>query len=149
MHCLRLVEAGLSTLAQDYVRVLADYVVASVAGGHVVEQETVPGWVGYTAYLAEKLKYLVSYLVLQCGGKMPQVNPFCCNYTYITCLQDPVYTTSVGEISEIADPDWLVSFREAVTTLQYGAHQWDSQAEYSQYGEGGEQVDSQAEDLQR
>ena len=55
-----MIEAGLSTLAQDYVRVLADYVVSSVSGGHVVEQETVPGWVGYTGYLAEKLKYLVS-----------------------------------------------------------------------------------------
>ena len=73
MHCLRLVEAGLSTLAQDYVRVLADYVLAIVAGGHVVEQETVPGWVGYTAYLAEKLKSLVSELVMQCGKTMSQV----------------------------------------------------------------------------
>ena len=60
LHCVRLVEAGLATLAQDYVRVLGDYVVASVAGGHIIDQETVPGWVGYTAYLAEKLKYLVS-----------------------------------------------------------------------------------------
>ena len=50
----------MATVAQDYVRVLGDYVVSSVAGGHVIDQETVPGWVGYTAYLAEKLKYLVS-----------------------------------------------------------------------------------------
>jgi len=107
LHCVRLVEAGLATLAQDYVRVLGDYVVASVAGGHIIDQETVPGWVGYTAYLAEKLKYL-----------------------------DPVYTTSVGEISEIADPEWLVKFREAVTTLQYGNTQWGQgyvQEEYKQY----------------
>merc|ERR1712106_827455 len=121
LHCLRLIEAGLSTLAQDYVRVLADYVVSSVSGGHVVEQETVPGWVGYTGYLAEKLKYL-----------------------------DPVYTTSVGELSEIVDPEWQVSFREAVTTLQYGATQWGQeyeQAEYSQH-EGAEVVDTQTEEQQ-
>ena len=60
LHCVRLVEAGLATLALDYVRVLADYVVDSVAGGHTMDQETVPCWVEYTAYLAEKLKYLVS-----------------------------------------------------------------------------------------
>ena len=35
-----------------------------------------------------------------------------------------MYTTSVGGISEIADPEWLVSFREAVTTLQYGTTEW-------------------------
>merc|ERR1712013_267902 len=49
---------------------------------------------------------------------------------------DPVYTTSVGEISEIADPDWLVKFREVVTTLQYGTTQWGQgyvQEEYQQY----------------
>ena len=57
---MRLKEAGLATLAQDYVRVLAEYVVGSVTGGTMVEQDTVPGWVQYTAYLAEKLKYLVS-----------------------------------------------------------------------------------------
>jgi len=33
---------------------------------------------------------------------------------------DPVYATSVGEIAGIPDPDWLNSFREAVTTLQMG-----------------------------
>merc|ERR1719158_1279922 len=107
LHCVRLVEAGLATLAQDYVRVLGDYVASSVAGGHIIDHETVPGWVQYTAYLAEKLKYL-----------------------------DPVYTTSVGEISEIADPDWLVKFREAVTTLQYGTTQWGQgyvQEDYQQY----------------
>ena len=57
LHCVsvRLVEAGLATKAQDYVRVLG-----SVNGGHTLDQETVPGWVAYTACLAEKLKYLVS-----------------------------------------------------------------------------------------
>ena len=54
---MRLVEAGLSTLAQDYVRVLAEYVMGSVTGATLVEQDTVPEWVQYTAYLA---KYLVS-----------------------------------------------------------------------------------------
>ena len=44
-----LCEAGLATMAQDYVRVLGCYVVDSVAGGHTMDQETVPGWVGYTA----------------------------------------------------------------------------------------------------
>ena len=64
-------------------------------------------------------------------------------------FQDPVYTTSVGEISEIADPDWLVKFREAVTTLQYGATQWGQgyvQEEYKQY-EGAEV--SQGDEVQR
>ena len=62
-----------------------------------------------------------------------------------------MYTTSVGEISEIPDPDWLVSFREAVTTLQYGTVQWGQgyeQGEYEQYQEG-EVVGSQAEEQQR
>jgi len=121
LHCVRLVEAGLATLAQDYVRVLGDYVASSVAGGHIIDHETVPGWVQYTAYLAEKLKYL-----------------------------DPVYTTSVGEISEIADPDWLVKFREAATTLQYGGTSWGQayEQDYSQYertdvvGIAGEEVQS-------
>eukprot|EP00092_Neocalanus_flemingeri_P007473 GFUD01008070.1.p1 GENE.GFUD01008070.1~~GFUD01008070.1.p1 ORF type:complete len:2334 (+),score=842.22 GFUD01008070.1:46-7047(+) len=121
LHCLRLVETGHSTRAQDYARVLADYVTESVASGHVVEQDTVPGWVGHTAYLAEKLKYL-----------------------------DPVYTTSVGEISEIADPDWLVRFREAVTSLQYGAQQYEEQYDlggydnYQQGVEGDSQADQQS-----
>ena len=61
---MRLVEAGLSTLAQDYVKVLAEYVMGSVTGGTMVEQDTVPGWVHYTADLAEKLKYLVSKVVM-------------------------------------------------------------------------------------
>ena len=39
-----MVESGLSTLAQDYAKVLAEYVV-----GSMMEQDTVPGWVQYTA----------------------------------------------------------------------------------------------------
>ena len=57
-------------------------------------------------------------------------------------MQDSVYTISVGEISEIADPDWLVNFGEAVTTLQFGATQWGEwyeQVEHLQY-EGAEVV---------
>ena len=56
LHCVRLVEAGLATLAWDYV----EYVVGSVTGGPMVMQDTVPWLVQYTAYLTEKLKYLVS-----------------------------------------------------------------------------------------
>ena len=41
---MRLVEAGLSTQAQDYVRVLAEYVVGSVAGGTTVDQNMIPVW---------------------------------------------------------------------------------------------------------
>ena len=59
LHLLRLLEAGFSTRAQDYTRVLAEHVAQCVAGGHVVEQETVPNWVNNTLFLAEKLKYLV------------------------------------------------------------------------------------------
>ena len=53
-----------------------------------------------------------------------------------------MYTISVGEISEIADPDWLVNFGEAVTNLQFGATQWGEwyeQVEHLQY-EGAEVV---------
>ena len=45
-------------------------------------------------------------------------------------------------MSEIADPEWLGSFRDAVTTFQWG------QGVYHQY-EGAEVVETQAEDLQR
>merc|ERR1719334_1102971 len=106
LHCLRLIEAGHSTLAQDYVRVLGDYIVSSVNTGQAIDQETVPGWVGYTAFLAEKLKYL-----------------------------DPVYTTSSGEISEISDPEWLVTFRTAYETFQYGMAQWNPGQEGHQHTE--------------
>jgi len=54
----------------------------------------------------------------------------------------------VGEIAEIPDPDWLNSFMEAVTTLQYGAVQWGQgydQAEYKQY-QGAEVVDSMTDE---
>jgi len=111
LHCLRLVETGHSTRGQDYARVLADYVTNTVAAGHTVEQETVPGWVGHTAYLAEKLKYL-----------------------------DPVYTTSVGEMTDIADPEWLVSFRATVASLQWGY------ADYTQGGGEQESYPGQSED---
>ena len=53
LHCVRLVEAGLAVAGQDYVRVLADYVVNSVAEGHMLDEDTKPGWVEYTAHLAE------------------------------------------------------------------------------------------------
>ena len=59
-------------------------------------------------------------------------------------MQDPVYTTSVGEISEIADPDWLVTFMEALTSLQYVSvqrRQGYEQGEYKQY-QGWEVVES-------
>ena len=62
---LRLLEAGYSTRAQDYTRVLADYVTELTSGGHVVEQETVPGWVNNTLFLAEKLKYLVRLIFVR------------------------------------------------------------------------------------
>ena len=64
LHLLRLLEAGLSTRAQDYTRVLAEHVCACVNGGLMLEQETVPGWVNNTQHLAEMLKYLVSELQL-------------------------------------------------------------------------------------
>ena len=51
----------------------------------------------------------------------------------VTIPQDPVYTTSVGEISEIADPEWLVKFREVASNLQYGAAQWNQGYELSEY----------------
>ena len=56
---LRLLEAGLTTRAQDYSRVLGQYVTTTVASAASVEQSTFPGWVNNTLYLAEKLKYLV------------------------------------------------------------------------------------------
>ena len=58
-----------------------------------------------------------------------------------------MYTISVGEISEKADPDWLVNFGKAVTNLQFGATQWGEwyeQAEHFQY-EGAEVVGRQSE----
>ena len=65
-------------------------------------------------------------------------------------VKDPVYTTSVGEISEIADPDWLVKFREAATTLQYGGTSWEQayEQDYSQY-ERAEVVGTAGEEVQR
>jgi len=39
-----MVESGLSTLAQDYAKVLAEYVVGSVAGGTTVDQNMIPVW---------------------------------------------------------------------------------------------------------
>ena len=65
-----------------------------------------------------------------------------------------MYTISVGEISEIADPDWLVNLGKAVTTLQFGATQWAEwgewyeQAEHLQY-EGAEVVGRQSEEQER
>ena len=39
-------EAGLSTLGEDYVEVLAEYVMAIVTGGNVMEEEQSQGWLG-------------------------------------------------------------------------------------------------------
>ena len=64
LHLLWLLEAGLSTRAQDYIRVLAEQVCECVNGGLMLEQETVPGWVTNTQHLAEMLKYLVSEVQL-------------------------------------------------------------------------------------
>ena len=58
---LRLLDAGLSTRAQDYTRVLGEHVAACVTAGHVVDTATVPNWVNSTLLLAERLKYLVSF----------------------------------------------------------------------------------------
>ena len=44
---------------------------------------------------------------------------------YEKCLQDPVYTTSSGEITEIGDPAWLGQLAAATASLQSG--------QYSQY----------------
>ena len=38
--------------------------------------------------------------------------------TYIVIFQDPVYTTSAGEITEISDPAWLGQLSAAVSALQ-------------------------------
>ena len=46
LHCK--MEAGFSTLGEDYFEVLAKYVMAIVTGGNVMEEEPEPGWVGYT-----------------------------------------------------------------------------------------------------
>ena len=46
LHCK--MEAGFSTVGEDYVEVLAKYVMAIVTGGNVMEEEPEPGWVGYT-----------------------------------------------------------------------------------------------------
>ena len=59
LQLTRLLEAGLTTRAQDYSRVLGQYVTSTVASAASVEQSTFPGWVNNTLYLAEKLKYLV------------------------------------------------------------------------------------------
>ena len=50
-------------------------------------------------------------------------------------FQDPVYTTSQGEIIDIGDPEWLGQFSTAVASLQsmqYTAGAADQY--YSQYG---------------
>ena len=59
LQLTRLLEAGLTTRAQDYTRVLAQYVINTAATAGSVEQSTFPGWVNNTLHLAEKLKYLV------------------------------------------------------------------------------------------
>ena len=44
LHCQ--MEAGLSTLGADYVEVLAEYVMAIVTGGNVMEEEQSQGGLG-------------------------------------------------------------------------------------------------------
>jgi len=51
-----------------------------------------------------------------------------------------VYTTSVGEMTDIADPEWLVSFRATVASLQWGY------ADYTQGGGEQESYPGQSED---
>ena len=49
--------------------------------------------------------------------------------------QDPVYTTSAGEITEISDPAWLGQFSAAVASLQ--SLQYSAPANtYTQYSGG-------------
>ena len=60
LQLTRLLEAGLTTRAQDYTRVLAQFLINAAASANMVEQSTFPNWVSNTLYLAEKLKYLVS-----------------------------------------------------------------------------------------
>ena len=50
-------------------------------------------------------------------------------------FQDPVYTTSSGEITEISDPAWLGEFSSAVTALQYSDYQGYA-AGYTQDNQG-------------
>ena len=107
LQLTRLLEAGLTTRAQDYTRVLAQFLINAAASANMVEQSTFPNWVSNTLYLAEKLKYLV-----RLGGTVTTKLP------HVT-LQDPVYTTTQGEISEIADPDWLGEFSSAVLALSH------------------------------
>ena len=125
----RLLEAGLTTRAQDYTRVLGQFLINTAATASSVEQSTFPNWVNNTLFLAEKLKYLVrsdawlavySYKCMGGGG----ANAVCCGSqlileTYNPILQDPVYTTSSGEISEIGDPEWLGEFSSAVLSLSH------------------------------
>ena len=59
LQLTRLLEAGLTTRAQDYTRVLGQFLINTAATASSVEQSTFPNWVNNTLYLAEKLKYLV------------------------------------------------------------------------------------------
>ena len=99
-------EAGLTTRAQDYTRVLAQHLSNTIAQGQLIDQTTFPGWVTNTLHLADKLKYLVR----QSSTMKHSIN---CN------SQDPVYTTSSGEMSEIGDPEWLGEFSNAVLSLSH------------------------------
>ena len=116
---IRLLEAGLTTRAQDYSRVLAQQLTHSITSGHVIDQQTLTDWVTNTLYLADKLKYMVGIFSVKTQG--------------LTCLhlQDPVYTTSSGEMSEIGDPEWLGEFSSAVMSLshQQFSSQLDTQAD--------------------
>jgi hypothetical protein len=57
------------------------------------------------------------------------------------CLkyQDPQYTTSSGELSEIPDPEWMIRFRDVMQNLTYGAPVDTTEHESLSYGAGGEQ----------
>ena len=61
------------------------------------------------------------------GGYIPSNN----TGVYLSTLQDPVYTTSSGEMSEIGDPEWLGEFSSAVMSLshQQFSSQLDTQAD--------------------
>lgn len=89
LHAVRLVEAGLSSQAQDYCKQIAEFVVANPTK---IVTDFLPDFLTQLEHLSDKLKY-----------------------------QDPQYTTSSGELSEIPDPEWLVKLREAVHNIHYSS----------------------------
>jgi len=89
LHAVRLVEAGLSSQAQDYCRQIAEFVVTNQTK---IVTDFLPDFLTQLETLSDKLKY-----------------------------QDPQYTTSSGELSEIPDPEWLVKLRETVQNIHYNS----------------------------